>query len=54
MEVGKGGRGMDTERDFAWGDGHMIQCSGDILLSCTLKICTLINLIKKILITSPV
>ena len=30
-------RKMSTERDFAWGGGHMMQCAGHVLLSCTLE-----------------
>ena len=38
MEVGKVGE-MGTERDFAWGDGHTVLCTDDVLLSCTLETC---------------
>ena len=30
---------METEKDFAWGDGCMMQCADGVLLSCTLEIC---------------
>ena len=46
---------MGTERDCAWGDGRMMQCADDVLLSCTLETymvfetnVTPINSIKKI------
>ena len=38
MEVGKVGK-MEKERDFALGDGHIMPCAGDALLSCTLETC---------------
>ena len=38
MEVGKG-KEMGTERDFAWGGGHVMQCEDDALLSCTRETC---------------
>lgn len=25
------------QKDFAWGDGHMTQCTDDVLFSCTLE-----------------
>ena len=34
--------GMGTERDFVWGNGHMMQCADDVLLSCTLKTCLIL------------
>ena len=30
---------MGMGRDFTLGDGHMMQCAGDVLLSCTLETC---------------
>lgn len=36
MELGKGG-GMVTGRDFACGNGRPMQCSEDVLLSCTFE-----------------
>lgn len=40
LEVSGGGkRGrMGTEKDFAWGGGHLLQCD-DVLLCCTLEAC---------------
>ena len=35
--VDKGG-GMETERDYTWGDGHMMQCADVVLLSHTVEI----------------
>ena len=31
----RGGNGVG--RDFVWGDGHMMLCAGDVLLSRTLE-----------------
>ena len=52
--VGWGAWEIGTEKDFAWGDGCTIQCTDDVLLSCTLETCmvlrtnvTPINSIKK-------
>ena len=52
--MGKGGQ-METERDFAWGERHIILCADDVLLSCTLETCMVlltnvapINSIKRI------
>lgn len=30
---------MGTERDFACGNGHMLQCADNVLLSYALEIC---------------
>lgn len=43
MEVGEDGK-MGTERDFAWVDGHTLQCADDVLLNCTFETCTSTNL----------
>ena len=34
----KGGK-MRTERDFAWGDGHIVPCAEDVLLTYTFETC---------------
>ena len=48
MIVGKRGGGrwrwakggwIGTEKDFVLGDGYMMQCADDVLLSCTLETC---------------
>ena len=41
MEEGKRGINWDMrmEREFALGDGHMMQGAVDILLTCTLETC---------------
>ena len=31
------------ERDFAWGNGHTMQCADDILLSCPLETCMVLQ-----------
>lgn len=37
LEVSGGERGGEWEqRDFAWGEGHLLQCD-DVLLCCTLE-----------------
>lgn len=38
MEETKG-----TERDFAWGGRHTMQCADDILLSCVLGTCMVLQ-----------
>ena len=38
MGVGGGGQ-MRTDRHFACGDGHTMQCADDVLLSCTFETC---------------
>ena len=43
---------MGTERDFAWGDGHMKQCADDVSLGCTLETCAPIFSIKNNFIKS--
>lgn len=30
---------MGTKGDFAWGDGYTMKCADNVLLSCTLKTC---------------
>lgn len=49
---------MRVERDFAGGDGHMMQCMDDVLVRCTLEPCvvlcnnvTPINSILRVLIS---
>ena len=39
MEEGRGAerQGEWGWKDFAWGNGHTMQCANDILLSCTLE-----------------
>ena len=35
---------MGIERDSSWGDGHIMQCADDVLLSCTpLRFCELMS-----------
>ena len=36
--VGQRRGGTGTETDFAWDDGHIMQCT-DVLLSCTFETC---------------
>ena len=38
-----GGMGMGMERDFAWGDGRTVQCTDDVLWSCTLEACMVLQ-----------
>ena len=33
---------MGTERNFAWGSGHTVQCADAVLLSCTLDTCMIL------------
>ena len=42
VETDKGGK-VGIERDFAWGDGHMIQCADDVLLSYTFETCLVLH-----------
>ena len=37
--MGKWGLEMEMERDFAWDDGHTLQCANNVLLSYTLETC---------------
>ena len=41
VEVGKAGAGM--ERDSTWGKGHTMQRADDVLLSCTLETCMVLQ-----------
>lgn len=38
VEVSKGGEN-GNRKDLVGGDGHMLQCAGDVLLNCTLETC---------------
>ena len=40
---GQRGDGKGTEGCFAWGDEQTMQCAGDVLLSCTLKTCMVLQ-----------
>ena len=42
MEVGTAEE-MGMLRDFAWGDGHMMQCADDVFLRCTLETCMVLS-----------
>ena len=42
MEVIKE-RKMGMEKDYAWGDGCLIQCTDDVLLSCTVETCMVLQ-----------
>ena len=35
--------GMKTERDLACGDGRVMQCADDVLLSCTQNLCGFVS-----------